>query len=992
VASERIQPWRVASFVEDADLDGRGIFYLDFETDGTVWIAASDGLYRYDGYGWDRFTSADGLPSDYVRSVRVTREGELWVGTDQGAGVFDGETFDTRGSETHLPGPSVRRIVEDPDGTVWFCCDQWPPSRVQSGLARYRDGEWKSWGASDGLPSDYVSDVFRDSHGRHFVLTREGLAEFDGDRLRRPIEEAGLEACRDYIWSMAESSDGQLVVNTNDTVCVREHGRWRAVPKKPRALGGGALTSTRDGAVLGFAQLANGTFMEWRKDRFVPIRTTSLETIEKVEYIGEAPDGSVWIAGVDLLVRWERAGGEWSRYDDLPPPKLRDVLGGVWFADRDRVLRRSGDQWSRIPDANSPLLSDRADGVWMHAPRELVRWSPAGLTRFSESEVGLEAPRVVGVDGAGTVWAIDRGPDPRQRVSSFDGTSWKAQDLSNVGPTERIVESSPDASRGMWFVLDDVETDLYRLLYFDGATSREVTIPVETRRYWMPRVSADASGQLWLYGFAGLYTRSPGASDGAWLQITELPGRQVQELAMRGSEVWFSYRGTTGGSGGVSRLLDGEWQHLSGAARDLTAGDTNDSLFFNDSRGVHFVAGDSAAPPRLLTLPEPGRVTALVAGERSDFWLATRERVYHYRPDGIPPETVIASGDRHVVYGEPLVLKVRGVERFVPRTELRDFSVAVRVDDQSWGDFEPLADGSVSVGGLNVGDHVVQVRVRDQGLHVDPTPAVWDFRLHPIPLQHRSWFQPLAVGIFLTVLLLAVLSIVSRQREIGHRKKTLEAEHELLQISERERRRIGRDLHDSLGQRLTGISFQCEAMRGSLAKGRESASQQAGEIGAAVRGAIAETRRMAYALYPPQIDRGSVEEALGSLVASTGQGFDGPCKFHYRWSPAKLSQESALHVYRLVQEALVNAIRHAAATKLDVESRRDDGHWVVEVRDDGCGFDPKQPSVSGLGLRTMRYRADVMGGRLRVESAPGAGTTIRCRVRVEDEPDPAQPR
>jgi len=157
---EPTQPWRVTSFVEDANLQGSGIFFVDFEADGTVWVAASNGLYRYDGYRWDRYTSTDGLPSDYVRSVRVTRDGKLWVGTDRGAVLFDGETFDPRGSESHLAGPSVRRIIEDPDGTVWFCCDQWPPADVPAGLTRLRDGTWQSWTTEDGLPSDYVSDVF----------------------------------------------------------------------------------------------------------------------------------------------------------------------------------------------------------------------------------------------------------------------------------------------------------------------------------------------------------------------------------------------------------------------------------------------------------------------------------------------------------------------------------------------------------------------------------------------------------------------------------------------------------------------------------------------------------------------------------------------------------------------------------------------------------------------------------------------------------------
>ena len=137
-SAKQTQSWRITSFLDDANLQGRGIFFVDFEENGTAWIAASDGLYRYDGYHWDRYTSAHGLPSDYVRSVLVTRDGKLWVGTDRGAGTFDGTTFDPAGTQDHLAGPSVRRIVEDPDGALWFCCDQWPPANVEAGLTRYR--------------------------------------------------------------------------------------------------------------------------------------------------------------------------------------------------------------------------------------------------------------------------------------------------------------------------------------------------------------------------------------------------------------------------------------------------------------------------------------------------------------------------------------------------------------------------------------------------------------------------------------------------------------------------------------------------------------------------------------------------------------------------------------------------------------------------------------------------------------------------------------
>jgi ligand-binding sensor domain-containing protein/two-component sensor histidine kinase len=976
------RPWSVTSFLEDADILGRGIFFFDFEADGTAWFAASDGLYRYDGYRWDRFTSADGLPSDYVRSVRVTRDGKLWVGTDRGAGLFDGETFDPAGTESHLAGPSVRRIVEDPDGTVWFCCDQWPPANVPAGLTRYRDGTWKTWRAADGLPSDYVSDVYRDGQGRHWVMTRRGLALFDGDRLRRPLEEAGLPGSRDYIWSVVEDPEGRIVVTTTAWVFTRKNGRWQRLPSGPPRISHGQLTTTVDGAILSCSHEPAARFVEWKDDRFVPIWTSQLDASGGVQHIDEAPDGAIWVAGPDLLARWERSGGEWRSFEDLPPPLLRDAEGGVWFADEDRVLRLIEDRWTDVPGAAGPLVGDGAGGIWMSTASGMARWRSDGLTRYAESTVGIESPHHALVDGAGNLWVLGGDASGPVRFARFDGGTWTQHTLHGVEPTERVAYSTADSREGVWCALRNSETDTYRVLRVTDAGSAEVPLPAAARRYWPPRLRPDHAGRLWLFGFFGLYEMGLDVDSPEWQPITALPGKRVENVAARKDAVWFSYVGTTGGRGGVSRLLDGAWTHFSSAGRDLVEGQQDDLLFYTHPRGVYIVAGGAAATPRLLVPPEPTRAESLVAGPEEDFWLGTGARVFHYRPDGVAPETVIVRGERDIFHGEDLVLRIRGVERFRTLARSQNFDVAVRLDDGPWTDFAPLSEGTVTVGDLTTGDHVVRVRVRDQGRDVDPSPATWSFRLHPVPLQDRAWFRPLAAGVILTVLILAGLSVAARQRENVQRRKKQALEHEILGISEREQRRIGQDLHDGLGQRLTSISFQCEALRSMLKRDDPASSQRLREIGAEVRTAISETRELSHALYPAEIDRGNLEIALGNLVTSIGRVFEGTCTYDHDWSPDVLSREYALNVYRLVQEALGNAIRHAGATKLEVESRRNGGAWIIEVRDDGRGFDADDSDGAGLGLQIMRYRADLIGGRLDVESRSDAGTTIRCTLRV----------
>ena len=139
------QPWQITSFATDAGLTRQRVFDIAFTPDGTAWVAAEDGLRRFDGFEWERFGTNAGLPSTFMRAVGVTAKGELWVGSDAGVGVFDGQRlkYDPRGSLTGLANSSVREIDVDPDGTVWFSCDQWPdPSTPPGGLTCLTNGRW----------------------------------------------------------------------------------------------------------------------------------------------------------------------------------------------------------------------------------------------------------------------------------------------------------------------------------------------------------------------------------------------------------------------------------------------------------------------------------------------------------------------------------------------------------------------------------------------------------------------------------------------------------------------------------------------------------------------------------------------------------------------------------------------------------------------------------------------------------------------------------
>ena len=113
--------------------------------------------------------------------------------------------------------------------------------------------------------------------------------------------------------------------------------------------------------------------------------------------------------------------------------------------------------------------------------------------------VGVRNPRDLRVDGVGNLWVVGSGPDGRERLASYDGEQWTPHGMTEMKPDERIVFGAPDPRRGMWYVLKDLEADLYRLVRVDGSNIVDVPLPVAARRYWMPRIHADRAGRLWLF-------------------------------------------------------------------------------------------------------------------------------------------------------------------------------------------------------------------------------------------------------------------------------------------------------------------------------------------------------------------------------------------------------------------------------------------------------------------------------------------------------------
>jgi two-component system sensor kinase FixL len=212
-------------------------------------------------------------------------------------------------------------------------------------------------------------------------------------------------------------------------------------------------------------------------------------------------------------------------------------------------------------------------------------------------------------------------------------------------------------------------------------------------------------------------------------------------------------------------------------------------------------------------------------------------------------------------------------------------------------------------------------------------------------------------------------------RDITERKRL---EREILEVTDRERRRIGQELHDGLCQQLAGIELISEALARDLRKQNHPAAAQVDRITEHLRNAIAEARRLARGLSPVSLESNGLTVALGELVTAVARLFNLECRFQTGEPVPVRNNTVANHVYRIAQEAIHNAVRHGRARSVVVSLHRQGEHARLTVADNGSGFDRERVNGKGMGLQIMKYRAGMIGATLSVESAPGRGTTVTC--------------
>lgn len=945
----------------------------------------------------DRWGTNEGLPQGSVLRILQTRDRYLWLATFGGLVRFDGLHFTTFDSGV-TPGLRSNRILglcEDREGTLWIATQE-------SGLVAFREGRFTTYGVKDGLPSEYVRDVITDRNGDVWAGTWKGLVKRTGSRFHVADAPEGLRGAD--VLHLAAGRNGGVWVGTNRDTYLVADGRAQHVAGATNAI----LEDSEGFVWLGWE---DGLRRIRADGRSIPAEGFPVKGTVRGLY--ESSDGSLWVGAGDGL--WRRKNGQWtalSVQDGLGDNFVRSILedseGNLWAGAnagglhrlRRRRIQIAGGDGAGLPGVNYvPVLEDHAGAMWFGLTcGGLVRFHNHRYQVFTERE-GL---------GGNCVWSLfeDRGRTlwigTRNGLSRLRDGRFHTYTPANSGLSDRWVTAIHEDGEGALWVatgsgLNRFKDGVFRVYRkADGLVEDDVRF-----------LTDGADGSLWIGSTGGMSRFRDGVFTN-YTTETGLPSRFVRAIHPdRSGAVWI---GTYGG--GLARLREGRFtvfNTANGLPENVVSRileDEDGHFWLSGNRGIHRVHRRqldefAEGKQRRYTVLSYGMSDGMrnvetngggaPAGWKSRdgrLWFPTQHGVAVIAPRSIaanphPPALAIeqvlingkagAAGDRIRIPPGRSDLEIRYTGLSFTAPERARFRYKLEGVDADWVDVEnrrtayytrlPAGSFRFVVTAAN-GDGVWNEK--GTGFDVEVIPPFWA----------TWWFRLMA-----TAAAAAIVALV-----FGWRVRALERANQeqaafsrrLIQSQEGERERIAAELHDSIGQTLAIIRNRAlVSLR--VPDNHARAIEQLDEIASAAGHALEEVRNISYDLRPYHLDRLGLGKAIEVMLAKASDS--GEIRFRPEIAGVEgiLSRDVEINVYRIVQEAVSNILKHSGATEARVCIRETPACVEILVEDNGKGFLPAHYDP-GLGLSGIAERTRLLGGVLRVDSSPGRGTTIRIAL------------
>lgn len=963
------QGWRWSEL--DRDVQERA-FSLVSCIDGFLHAADREGVWRYDGLSWQQVDDQAPTTGDPV----------TWLGHVRGTLVH------SDGKQLSFPGQGEAR----------------PPRRIAADAAM---GMTRPLALDDGTVLVAVED-------RLAELTADGLE--DRETLPAGVGEA--------LALTGDRERGLWCATTAGGLLRREPGGpWRPV-EVPDGTGQTLdlkLALSRDDWAVFLPRIFTD------RDSGLVWDGVELRRLDPTDAQGQISDAIVLPSGRVLVALQHSAllcldplSGRWSEVD-LPFSNDDAVRSLTVLPDgrcavvdsRGRLFVFDGlsTRWSvhdpsptisRIVNAIAPA---REGGVWIATHDGIGRFDGQafveGLREAPELGLALRQITAIHEDSRGVLWLGSGSAFPG--LLRRDGQGWR-QDTSVSGREfgAHALVTAPDGSAWALMLALDPAGDFHRgaLLHQepDGSWTRLDTcdggkpLPRTYSMVWAP------DGTAYVGTLGGLLRLEDG-------RLTSVPGVGLAPdesafcLAFGGDGTLWLGRGRR--SPGLShRTPDGVWHHPDEHSSEDPASWACAGAMAVTHDGRVWISGELGL--FLATGGQLVRVATEGVGNMSSFWpvLPTADRqglwigslgsgLASYRPDDVTPPRTDDVWVESPFPDRPdnTVVRWSGADAWGVTPRERLFFGYRLGGQKEWSPWS--LSTSLPAFGFAPGEHLIEVRAMDEAGNEEREPRRQVFRVgRPPPSIWTS--EPMLAAYAVLLVLLAALALAQHRRGRERRRAAAERQRlsenlreltrRLMTTQEDERRHLARDLHDDLGQLLTLAGLQID-MADKLPEDADRRREALSRARLSTSKAMDSVRNLAAQIRPTVLDDLGLESALSStledLASSTGLTVRRTLDFRRQDLPADV----ASHAFRIVNESLTNAVRHAQADELRVELSTDDHQLTILVQDDGVGFETDVPSGRhGIGLLSMRERAEALGGRLEISSAPGQGTTLTASL------------